>query len=341
MTGVAEASTIPPLRRLLVDADHVDVKTAETDSTLREFLTAMLNWQPAWISALFRLRPLLARALRLDEPDAPRGQPLVAAELELMPGGKIAFFTVTAAEDDRYAVLEAADNHLAAYLGVVVEQTVAGPQPLPRAHDRPLPAVDGAGLFQRHPPVPPPGRRQHGEGRSVVRGARHRRVNRPDDRRTGMRATTAAAAALNLWAARLLIAISCLHLALFTVLSSLSGHLPGWLTGDLIGAVGGATDPMRETEAEFWRHLGSFALPLIVVGLLIATLARAGLSVPRYVGYGVGAWVVACSLMFEPSGFPTLLVPVALLIRAHRLDGREPLDLRERPALMSKHAGAP
>jgi hypothetical protein len=47
-------------------------------------------------------------------------------EIPFAPGGKVAFFTVVAADDDRYIVLEAADTHLTGYLAVVTAPSAGG-----------------------------------------------------------------------------------------------------------------------------------------------------------------------------------------------------------------------
>ncbi|WP_248958834.1 DUF2867 domain-containing protein [Sphaerisporangium perillae] len=116
--------TVPELRALLSGADHVDVKTAESTASLRQFVARAMGRSPAWMKALFLARMVLARMLRLRDPSIPAGAPLRAEEISFTPGGKVAFFTVTAAAEDRFIVLEAADTHLAGYLAVVAGPSV-------------------------------------------------------------------------------------------------------------------------------------------------------------------------------------------------------------------------
>lgn len=117
---------IPELADLLSGADHIDAKTAESQASLREFVAGAMSWQPGWMRALFRARTVLARMLRLREPDIPLGGPLRPEEIPFTPGDKIAFFTVTDAAEDRYLILEAADNHLTCWLAIVTEPSTTG-----------------------------------------------------------------------------------------------------------------------------------------------------------------------------------------------------------------------
>lgn len=136
-----------------------------------------------------------------------------------------------------------------------------------------------------------------------------------------MNGTTAAARKLNIWAARLLILIAVAHLALFTGLALALGFVPGWFVGEL-RSLEILRAEISQSQAAFWAGLGSFAVPLLVLGALVRVLVRSSVSVPGFVGYGLGVWVVICTLILEPSGFPLVLIPVALLIRAHQLDRR-------------------
>lgn len=133
-----------------------------------------------------------------------------------------------------------------------------------------------------------------------------------------MNGTTDAARKLNRWAARLLILIAVLHLALFTGLALTLGFVPGWFTGEL-RSLEILEAEISQSHAAFWADLGSFAVPLILLGALVNVLVKAGVSIP---GFGLGVWIVLCTVILEPSGFPLGLIPVALLVRAHQLDRR-------------------
>ncbi|TDD84778.1 DUF2867 domain-containing protein [Actinomadura darangshiensis] len=110
--------TVPELAGLLAGADHVGVRTVESEATLREFTAGAMGWRPAWMRGLFKARALFARLLRLREPDVPLGTPARPEDLSFTPGDHIAFFTVTDAAEERYLVLETTDDHLTAWLAI-------------------------------------------------------------------------------------------------------------------------------------------------------------------------------------------------------------------------------
>ncbi|MFJ7266321.1 DUF6463 family protein [Streptomyces sp. NPDC099050] len=116
---------------------------------------------------------------------------------------------------------------------------------------------------------------------------------------------------LTLWAGRSAVAIGVLHTALFAVVSR--PQWGGWLSGELRGA---DPDTHAESASLFWALPGGFAVPLILLGLLLSRMARTGQEVPRYVGWALAGWVVLAGWILGPSGFPLGLVPAVLLIVA-------------------------
>lgn len=129
------------------------------------------------------------------------------------------------------------------------------------------------------------------------------------------------ARAFQRWGAWILIVLGLLHITLFTVQALTRGFVPGWLAGDL-RVMRSWSAEATQSEAAFWVSVGSFAVPLILLGALTLTLTRLGQPVPAYLGYGLGVWVIVCAVMVEPSGFPVGLIPVGLLIAANRLHRR-------------------
>ncbi|MCR6481840.1 DUF2867 domain-containing protein [Amycolatopsis sp. OK19-0408] len=99
-------------------ADYVEFKEIESENSLREFVAGMFSWSPAWMKALFGVRVLLAKALRLRTAAVPRFGKLRPDDVGFAPGDRVAFFTVRAGEPERYLVLGIDDNHLNGYLTV-------------------------------------------------------------------------------------------------------------------------------------------------------------------------------------------------------------------------------
>ncbi|MFI5985400.1 DUF6463 family protein [Streptomyces sp. NPDC051555] len=128
------------------------------------------------------------------------------------------------------------------------------------------------------------------------------------------------ARSLNLWAGRTSVAIGVLHIAAFT--AKTWPRWGDWIGGSLHGRAAIKDPANAASMAEFWALPGSFAVPLVLLGLLVARMARTGQEVPRYLGWTVGAWVLVGAWILEPSGFPLGLVPTALLLLAQRPSAR-------------------
>lgn len=126
------ASPLPEvLRPFAQGADHVDVKTVESEATLREFLAALMSYQPAWMTALYGVRAVFVRLLGMRQHGVPRPQNLRPEEIPMTPGSAASFFTVRHAEEGHVWVVSATDKHLDATLAVVMEP---GGGPLRRFH---------------------------------------------------------------------------------------------------------------------------------------------------------------------------------------------------------------
>jgi hypothetical protein len=72
-------------------------------------------------------------------------------------------------------------------------------------------------------------------------------------------------------------------------------------------------DDLRR-QRDFWSQIGSFALPLGLLGGLIAWLAHRGSEPPLWVGVLLLAWLVAAIARLPRGGFWLGIVPAVLLI---------------------------
>ena len=70
------------------------------------------------MKALFGVRYVLAKALRLDTAAVPRSGRLRPEDVGFEPGDRVAFFTVRAGDPERYLVAGVDDSHLSGYLTV-------------------------------------------------------------------------------------------------------------------------------------------------------------------------------------------------------------------------------
>ena len=114
---------IPQLSQLLEGSDHVDIKTVEGETSLRQFIASMLSYYPGWILCLYRIRAILVKLLGLYKQPVPEEIPkLIPQEVSFVVGETVTFFTVRLAEEERYWVGETPeDKHLTAYFGVFAE----------------------------------------------------------------------------------------------------------------------------------------------------------------------------------------------------------------------------
>lgn len=102
-----------------------------------------------------------------------------------------------------------------------------------------------------------------------------------------------------------LIVIAGLHL----VVMAPHPHWASWLAG---GLWAGAGSP--ESTSSFWAMPGSFAVPLVLLGVLVLRQARRG-GVPAFLGWTLLGWFLVCVLLMSPvSGFTLGLLPSVLLV---------------------------
>lgn len=112
-------------------------------------------------------------------------------------------------------------------------------------------------------------------------------------------------------AAAILIVLGAGHLLLTGW--ALRGSIAGWWERGLWAAVplrfgtpegspGEAAEGLRNAVG-FWAGAGSFAVPLILVGLLIWGTAGRGGAVPAWAGWTIAVWCTVCGIVLEPSPF--------------------------------------
>jgi hypothetical protein len=112
---------LPQISELLAGADHVDVKTECSSVGLREFVAAMMAYEPGWVRVLFRLRKHFVRLIGLRQdgvPTAPRWTP---AQVPMLAGERASFFTVRKAVEGAVWAADVEERHLRAQLCVVAE----------------------------------------------------------------------------------------------------------------------------------------------------------------------------------------------------------------------------
>ena len=114
------------IERFTKSAHHLDAVSAYASLSLRECISNALSWQPTWLKILFLARGGLARLMRLEHPSSRPSRPLRPEEISFHPGGRLAFFTVSAGKEDAFLVLTAEDTHLVGHLIIEVDPTDTG-----------------------------------------------------------------------------------------------------------------------------------------------------------------------------------------------------------------------
>lgn len=112
---------VPNLPALIEQANHVDVKTVESEVSLRKFLAGMFAYYPRWMKALYAIRWGFVRLLGMKQEGIPDMVRVAPDDVPLTAGDKMAFFDVEMAAEEAYWFASAAESHLTAHLGVVVE----------------------------------------------------------------------------------------------------------------------------------------------------------------------------------------------------------------------------
>lgn len=112
-----------------------------------------------------------------------------------------------------------------------------------------------------------------------------------------------------------MVGIAALHVVFWSVVTW--PDWGAWAAGDLWGAEP-ATALQYRLHHGYWALIGSFAVPLLLLGLLTVQVTRLGVPLPWYVGWILLAWVLLASALMEPNGFPLGLIPSFLLIVAGR-----------------------
>jgi hypothetical protein len=116
----------PALAALWERADDLHVLTFDSRMQLRDFLAALLSYMPGWMRCLYRVRKGFVALLGANQDGIPEARDILPQDVSFTPGHTAAFFTVIAAQEERFWLAEARDEIITGYLGVVVEDQGQG-----------------------------------------------------------------------------------------------------------------------------------------------------------------------------------------------------------------------
>lgn len=119
------------------------------------------------------------------------------------------------------------------------------------------------------------------------------------------------------WSGIALIALSIVHMIVLGI--DAATEVPGWLglklwTLEHWQSVVAQPHDLVVSGAAFWSTIGSFAIPVIILGCLVVWLDRQGREIPPFVGWSIAIWITVASLVIEPSGFPLGVVAAICLM---------------------------
>jgi len=108
-------------QRLAIDADHIDIKSIDSTSDMKQFIVGAFNYQPGWMTFLYRVRQVFVRFLGMRQDSIPQPLNLSLDTLDLKSGNKIGFFEIEAFQPDNYLIVSIEESHLRATLAVFRE----------------------------------------------------------------------------------------------------------------------------------------------------------------------------------------------------------------------------
>ncbi|MGK8554620.1 DUF6463 family protein [Nocardia gipuzkoensis] len=130
------------------------------------------------------------------------------------------------------------------------------------------------------------------------------------------------------WASGIMLVLGTGHLILLALAAW--DEITGWVDLGVWAAVpltltdGDAVPTVESLQSKltFWAGPGSFAVPLILLGVLIWHLAARGVAVPAGIGWGIAAWCALGGVLLVPSPFFVGIIPGVLIVLAARKEER-------------------
>jgi len=108
-------------QQLVTDADHIDIKSIESTASVKDFIAGAFNYQPGWMTFLYRVRKVFVRFLGMRQDGIPQPLHLTSDSLDLRVAHHIGFFEIEAFKPDDYLVVSAEESHLRAGLALFCE----------------------------------------------------------------------------------------------------------------------------------------------------------------------------------------------------------------------------
>jgi hypothetical protein len=122
------------------------------------------------------------------------------------------------------------------------------------------------------------------------------------------------------WAGRLIVFFGAAHTLGALLVEGAAGHADAWFGGELWHD---DLSAMSAANSAYWLSLGSFGVPLALVGLTVLWLERRGIAPPSFIPWTLGVLTVIDAVVLPLTPWPILLVACGLLLAGSRRAARQ------------------
>ncbi|AZM57237.1 hypothetical protein DMA15_35650 [Streptomyces sp. WAC 01529] len=112
------------------------------------------------------------------------------------------------------------------------------------------------------------------------------------------------------WAGWLIVLFGALHTLGALTVEEAASHADDWFSGALWEE---DLSAMSAANSAYWLSLGSFGVPLVMVGLTVLWLDRRGITPPSFIAWTLALWTVVDAVVLAFTPWPVLLLAAALL----------------------------
>ena len=122
------------------------------------------------------------------------------------------------------------------------------------------------------------------------------------------------------WAGWLIVFYGAAHTLGALTVERAARHAGAWFSG---GLWRDDLTAMSAANSAYWLSLGSFGIPLIVVGLTVLWLDRRGITPPQFIAWTLGIWTLVDAVVLALTPWPLLLLANVLLLTGVRRTARQ------------------
>ncbi len=121
------------------------------------------------------------------------------------------------------------------------------------------------------------------------------------------------------WAGWLIAFYGAAHTLGALTVEGAARHAPAWFSGALWGDDFAAMSP---ANGAYWLSLGSFGIPLVLIGLTVLWMERRGITPPAFIGWTLGVWTAVDGVVLAFTPWPIVMLASVLLVLGTRRSDR-------------------